>query len=1056
MIDVARYGRTIDESKRKAPPMQLQENLTSTSVRTNLSRPVDFVGRKIELGRVIDALSPTARVWIISLTGVGGIGKTELAVQAAHIVAQRGLFQSIVWATAKESWLTPEGIRFQKPEYGLVSLDDLLNTVIDVLQLDPRLLRLSSNRKQQQVKEALSSTSCLLVVDNLETVQDPAVIQFLTEIPQPSKALVTTRVGGLRVHGAAIAQTLEGQREIRIGPLSEEDAIDLFLLRTAENSISFSRKEHLSELQEVVNKAACIPLAIEWIVGQMVVRHSTLDDAVNRLRLSNGEVLKYCFDNLVDAVGKKAKRLLMAVPVFTESAASDALSAVTDMRPESRDEALQRLYTTSLIELATNGRYSVLAPTRLYVSTLWRSFPDLYQDYCLRASRYYLQLLRNADRVQRWKSIEIEHHNILSLFAWCFENHHLDLVLELAHPLSMYLNRLGLWDHRAHICELATSAASNLGNKEEAAYFGFEAAEIHKHRGRLNHALDEFLRCEEHSKDVGNWKKAAEARRQIAVVLYHMGKYNEATRAIQQSLEMYRAINEELGIATNFSLMGRIELTQGNLLEAEVYFKDGLKLKEQLRDELGVAISKYDLGHLYHKQGALQMAEDLLNEALETLSQIGDKRHLSNAKWFLALLKVDRGELIAARSLLTDILSAEEAFQRDARIERAAARLAEVERAIASAGRAHISKEYDESKITRKYILSCGIEKYLHLPTVWSAGSDAEDLSRALSYPVPSNDQKVTVLTNNEATCAAVRQHLRDLSAVSDRESALIMLFVCHAVQKANRNYLCMHDTDLNNLEETAIDGLEFASLLQSIPAHHTIIFLDCHHSIETPQLESFGRSEVFSVGFSAKYLDYLASHTRSNIVVSCGDGEISHKFPDIDNRLFVHYLLKGIIGDACLRGNDLIYLLDLYYYVERRVKSSLSDQTPQLYSQATDSSLVLCTVPRPGEPQSKKEPQISHEEENRGRSVLQKVTELRESIIRGPTDGALQLSEYLTSVDFDLRNRVDLYRSELLQIQLDKEKYGSLDPTLESQRQRCIFNLLEICSELLKGALGE
>src|SRR5262245_61753040 len=110
-------------------------------LKTNLRRSVTFVGRKSELEKILDALAPSTRAWIISLTGVGGIGKTELAVQAAHYASQMGLFESVVWTTAKESWLTPHGIESKKPEYAVVSLEDLLRTAIKVLELDPQVHR---------------------------------------------------------------------------------------------------------------------------------------------------------------------------------------------------------------------------------------------------------------------------------------------------------------------------------------------------------------------------------------------------------------------------------------------------------------------------------------------------------------------------------------------------------------------------------------------------------------------------------------------------------------------------------------------------------------------------------------------------------------------------------------------------------------------------------------------------------------------------------------------------------------------------------------------------
>src|SRR5712691_12755082 len=170
----------------------------SSPVKTNLQSPTGFVGRENELKEILKALGPLDRAWIISLTGVGGIGKTELALQAGHLAMERHTFENIVWITAKESWLTQEGIKPFKSQYPLVSLDDLLNTIIEVLEMDPRLYRASPARKKEAVIEVLQSSSCLLIVDNLETVQDRAIIQFLTdEFPSPCKSLITTRLGGL-------------------------------------------------------------------------------------------------------------------------------------------------------------------------------------------------------------------------------------------------------------------------------------------------------------------------------------------------------------------------------------------------------------------------------------------------------------------------------------------------------------------------------------------------------------------------------------------------------------------------------------------------------------------------------------------------------------------------------------------------------------------------------------------------------------------------------------------------------------------------------------------
>ena len=297
-------------------------NENNFEVKSNIRRPVEFIGREKEIELILHALSPKTRAWIISLTGVGGIGKTELAVQVANILKEQHTFDYIVWTTAKTSILTPEGIRSYAPEYSLTSCSDLLDTIIEVLDLDPRFYRFSDDRKKEVVKEKLRSCCTLVIVDNFETITDRSVLLFLNELPPPSKALITSWLGGFSGYGALVPQTLEGQKEIRIGPLPEKDAIDLLLRKAEDQGLNLIGTNN-SKLKEVVNKSARIPLALEWVVGQLIVKGGSLDDVLFGLRDFKGDPLKYCFNSLLLAVGKKAEQILFAIPIFARSVSAE-------------------------------------------------------------------------------------------------------------------------------------------------------------------------------------------------------------------------------------------------------------------------------------------------------------------------------------------------------------------------------------------------------------------------------------------------------------------------------------------------------------------------------------------------------------------------------------------------------------------------------------------------------------------------------------------------------------------------------------------------------------
>ena len=74
---------------------------------------------------VMRALSVADRSWGVLVDGIGGIGKTALAVEAAHRAQELGAFDAFVFVTAKQNILAPTGIRQQTP--AARALDEFLN-----------------------------------------------------------------------------------------------------------------------------------------------------------------------------------------------------------------------------------------------------------------------------------------------------------------------------------------------------------------------------------------------------------------------------------------------------------------------------------------------------------------------------------------------------------------------------------------------------------------------------------------------------------------------------------------------------------------------------------------------------------------------------------------------------------------------------------------------------------------------------------------------------------------------------------------------------------------
>jgi hypothetical protein len=91
----------------------------------NLPRRAAFFGRDKEMDRVLGALGPEERGWGVVIDGIGGIGKTALAVEAAYRCKERGLFEAFIFVSAKQKRLKPSGIKAEVR--AATTLDEFVN-----------------------------------------------------------------------------------------------------------------------------------------------------------------------------------------------------------------------------------------------------------------------------------------------------------------------------------------------------------------------------------------------------------------------------------------------------------------------------------------------------------------------------------------------------------------------------------------------------------------------------------------------------------------------------------------------------------------------------------------------------------------------------------------------------------------------------------------------------------------------------------------------------------------------------------------------------------------
>src|SRR5579884_477419 len=262
------------------------------------------------LKKLKDDLFAPQGAWVISLCGEGGLGKTALTYEAVARYAASAGFTRVGWVSAKTFQLLPDGILLRDGSAEL-HWGNILKKLADQLGI-----RLGDNSSgwikdfQRGIRSLPPGERCLLVVDNLETVQDiDEVIQYLgrNTLVNPHKILLTTR--------HALLGKVQYLVERHVKALELEPA--LRFIRTLGGGVVEQAND--DELRPIVDVTEGNPLLIKLFVTRLLVSHQPLDFVVEELQAVNQRLGQNIIDYLYaeslsmlqQRCGKEAARRLL-------------------------------------------------------------------------------------------------------------------------------------------------------------------------------------------------------------------------------------------------------------------------------------------------------------------------------------------------------------------------------------------------------------------------------------------------------------------------------------------------------------------------------------------------------------------------------------------------------------------------------------------------------------------------------------------------------------------------------------------------------------------------
>jgi len=301
----------------------------------NLQRPDyrQFIGREQYIDDILAKLRQ--RFFIVSIDGIGGVGKTALALEIAHRCLQDRFFDAVIWVSAKKKRLILTGIDDIVPS--LTNYETLINSILDVLGFGTSTSA-SLKEKEEKVNGLLRKAKCLLVVDNLEAVEDERIFEFFKDLPEPSKALITSR-----------KRLGEVERIVRLKEMSFDEAKRLILMDASDKSADQLLNANDKILRSIYDVTGGIPLAIRWVVGWISMGRN-LNWLCEKIRKSDSPVLEFCFREIYDTLlTSEARKILCIMPIFDHNPSADQLKAVLPMSDEKFEDAISQLVMLSLI-----------------------------------------------------------------------------------------------------------------------------------------------------------------------------------------------------------------------------------------------------------------------------------------------------------------------------------------------------------------------------------------------------------------------------------------------------------------------------------------------------------------------------------------------------------------------------------------------------------------------------------------------------------------------------------------------------------------------------------
>jgi hypothetical protein len=329
--------------------------------RLKLPPEVDLFGVEESLTALLDVLMLAKSPWLISVEGLGGIGKTALANALLRRPELTHGFYNIAWVSAKQQSFVP-GLGLEQSVSPALTVEALVDALLE--QLDQSIsLNQSLQVKRSALSRVLKQNPHLIVIDNLETLVDYQVLlPTLRDWANPSKFVLTSR-HSLREHPDVFCHTLT--------ELDQNDTLQFIKHEARVRGLSILANVSEAELKSIYQVVGGNPLALKLIVGQVAIL--PLSQVLENLKQAKvkdiDELYTFIYWQAWHTLDEISQRVLLMMPV-AQDGPPEQLKALSGLELSVLSQALQRLVSLSLVQVSgtlEERRYTIHRLTETFL-----------------------------------------------------------------------------------------------------------------------------------------------------------------------------------------------------------------------------------------------------------------------------------------------------------------------------------------------------------------------------------------------------------------------------------------------------------------------------------------------------------------------------------------------------------------------------------------------------------------------------------------------------------------------------------------------------------------